>query len=39
MQGTKGTSIEQAASNVATDKKMIIRCAMVNSIFLIGGGG
>ena len=35
MPGTKGTSIEQAASNVAADKKMMMRRAMVNSIFLL----
>tara|TARA_B100000902_G_C26654647_1_gene595457 strand:- start:182 stop:301 length:120 start_codon:yes stop_codon:yes gene_type:complete len=39
MPGTKGTSIEQVASNVAADKKMMMRCAMVNSNFLIGDGG
>ena len=33
MPGIKGTSIEQAASNVAADKKMRMRRAMVNSIF------
>ena len=30
---------EQAASNVAADKKMMVRRAVADSIFLIGGGG
>lgn len=29
----------QAASNVAADKKMMVRRAVAVSIFLIGGGG
>ena len=31
--------MEQAASNVAELEIMMMRCAMVNSVFLIGGVG